>query len=152
MIQGKGKNLSFEIKTKAAVTGVTPATQLHEVKREHQDTKGCSVVLVWALIPSQGGKDPKFPSIPAQRLLHPLGLGSWRGTTPRAPKAQALPCPCCQQPLTATPGTFPEAFPSWFQGSCSGSHNSGSAAALGVGSVLHPSFLGRFPWCSCSQG
>lgn len=51
MIQGKGsirggkreKNLSFEIKTKASVTDVTPATQLHEVKREHQDTKGCSV-------------------------------------------------------------------------------------------------------------
>lgn len=41
--EGKGKNLSFEIKTKASVTGVTPAAQLHEVKREHQDTKGCSV-------------------------------------------------------------------------------------------------------------
>lgn len=43
MIQGKRKNLSLEIKTKASVTGVTAGAQLHEVKREHQDTKGCSV-------------------------------------------------------------------------------------------------------------
>lgn len=48
---------------------------------------------IWALIPK---KIPKFLSSPAQRLLHPCpGLGSWRGTTPRAaaPKGQARPSP-----------------------------------------------------------
>lgn len=96
MIQGKGKNLSFEIKTKASVTGVTAGTQLYEVRGNTRIPKAAVWALVWALTPSQGGKDPKIPFNPAQRLLHPLpGLGSWRRTTARAaaPKARPSPCP-----------------------------------------------------------
>lgn len=106
-------------------------------------------------------KIPKFSSIPAQRLLHPLpGLGSWRGTTLRAaaPKAQAKPQPlsCCQQPLTETPGTFPEAFPGGFPrlvpGKLLWQSRIWVCCSPGCGECPDPSFLGTFPWCSQSQG
>lgn len=131
MIQGKGKNLSFEIKTKASVTGVTPATQLPEVKREHQDTKGCSVGSGLG-INSQPRRKRSQNSFQSQLrgCSTPLDWAAAGEQHPELPKPRpgpALPQPhsCCQQSLTATPGTFPEAFSGWFQGSCSGITNLG---------------------------
>lgn len=158
--EGKGKNLGFEIKTKASVTDRchSPGTQLHEVRGNTRLPQIAVWALVWALIPSQGREDPKIPFNPSSEVAPPLpgwAAGGEQRLELQLPKlrpsphpAQPQPCSCCQQPLPVAPG--PSQGPSlglslgWLQGSCHGSQESVSLAALGVGSVLQPSFLGVF--------
>lgn len=74
-------------------------------------------------------KDPKIPFNPSSEAAPPPWTGQLERNNTQSSQSpgQALPqpCSCCQQSLTATPGTFPEAFPGWFQGSCSGITNLG---------------------------
>lgn len=97
MIQGKGKNLSFEIKTKASVTGVTAGTQLYEVRGNTRIPKAAVWALVWALTPSQGGKDPKIPFKPSSEAAPPPPrAGQLEGNNGQScsSQGQAKPLPC----------------------------------------------------------
>lgn len=142
------------------MTGVTPGTQLHEVKRDHQDTKGCSVgsgLGINSQKRSQNSFQAQLRGCSTPSLGWAAGGEQRPELEPRPSPCPGLPQPrsCCQQPLTGTPGTFPEAFPGSFPrlvpGKLLWQSRIWVCSSPGCGRV-HPSRLGSSPWCSQSQG
>lgn len=91
------------------MTGVTPGTQLHEVKREHQDSKGCSVGSGLGINSQPRRKRPQN-SLQSQLRGCSTPSPGWAAGGEQHPELQ-LPKPHpAPALLPVTAGTTPESF------------------------------------------